>query len=199
MFTGIINHLGLFKGYRQGQKEIIIEAPSLPPGLEIGESVAVNGVCLSLAKKDKYTLFFNLSPETLQKTNLSSLRPGKKLNLELPLTLSSLLSGHLVTGHIDSRGKVLKITEKRPGKRMTVSFPPELKKYFIPKGSVTLNGVSLTIASLGASSFEVELIPITLRNSNLGELRRGDEVNIECDIIGKYVYNWMSEGKTNLT
>jgi len=199
MFTGIIKHLGLFKAYRQGQKEIIIEAPSLSPDLEIGESVAVNGVCLSLAKKDKLTFFFNLSPETLQKTNLSSLRPGKRLNLELPLTPSSLLSGHLVTGHIDSQGKVLKITEKRPGKRMAISFPPELKKYFIPKGSVALNGVSLTIASLGAYSFEVELIPITLRNSNLGELRRGDAVNIECDIIGKYVYNWISEGKTNLT
>jgi riboflavin synthase len=199
MFTGIINHLGLFKGYRQGQKEIIIDAPSFSPGLEIGESVAVNGVCLSLIKKEKHILFFNLSPETLQKTNLSSLRPGKRLNLELPLTLSSLLSGHLVTGHIDSRGKVLKITEKRPGKRMTISFPPELKKYFIPKGSVAVNGVSLTIASLGASSFEVELISLTLKNSNLGELRRGDEVNIECDIIGKYVYNWIFEEKTNLT
>jgi len=199
MFTGIINHLGLFKGYRQGQKEIIIEAPSLSPGLEIGESVAVNGVCLSLTKKEKHILFFNLSPETLQKTNLSSLRPRKRLNLELPLTLSSLLSGHLVTGHIDSRGKVLKIIEKRSGKRMTISFPPELKKYFIPKGSVAVNGVSLTIASLGASSFEVELISLTLKNSNLGELRRGDEVNIECDIIGKYVYNWIFEEKTNLT
>ncbi|NIM90353.1 MAG: riboflavin synthase [Candidatus Aminicenantes bacterium] len=199
MFTGIINHLGLFKGYRHGKKEILIEAPSLSLDLEIGESIAVNGVCLSLVKKDKLTLSFNLSPETLQKTNLSSLRPGKKLNLELPLTPSSFLSGHLVTGHIDSQGKVLRITEKRPGKRMTVSFPTELKKYFIPKGSVALNGVSLTIASLGASSFEVELIPITLKNSNLGELRTGDAVNIECDIIGKYMYNWMSEGKTNLT
>jgi riboflavin synthase len=161
--------------------------------------VAVNGACLTLTKKEKHILFFNLSPETLQKTNLSSLRPGKRLNLELPLTPSSLLSGHLVTGHIDSQGKVLKITEKTPGKRMAISFPPDLKKYFIPKGSVALNGVSLTIASLGASSFEVELIPITLRNSNLSELRRGDAVNIECDIIGKYVYNWMSEGKTNPT
>jgi riboflavin synthase len=199
MFTGIINHLGLFKRYHQGQKEIIIEAPSLSSGLVIGESVAVNGVCLSLTKKEKHTLFFDLSQETLQKTNLSSLRPGKKLNLELPLTPSSLLSGHLVTGHIDSRGKVLRITEKRPGKSMTISLPTELKKYFIPKGSVAVNGVSLTIASLTPSSFEVELIPITLKNSNLGELRRGDEVNIECDIIGKYVYNWISEEKANLT
>jgi riboflavin synthase len=82
---------------------------------------------------------------------------------------------------------------------MTISFPLELKKYFIPQGSVAVNGVSLTIASLSVSSFEVELIPLTLKNSNLGELRRGDEVNIECDIIGKYVYNWICEEKTNRT
>lgn len=195
MFTGIINHLGLFKGYRQGRKEIVIEAPSLSSPIEIGESVAVDGVCLSLVKKEKHTFFFNLSPETLQKTNLGSLRPGERLNLELPLTPSSLLSGHLVTGHIDSRGKVLKTIDKKPGKRMTISFPPELGKYFIPKGSVAVNGVSLTVASLGLSSFEVELIPITLKNSNLGNLKRGDEVNIECDTIGKYVYNWISQEK----
>jgi len=193
MFTGIINHLGQFKGYRQGKKEIVIEAPSLSSQVETGESVAVNGVCLSLTKKEKHSLFFNLSQETLQKTNLDSLRPGKRLNLELPLTPSSLLSGHLVTGHVDSRGKVLKILEKKPGKRIAISFPTQLKKYFIPKGSVAINGVSLTIASLAPSSFEVELIPITLKNSNLGELKRGNEVNIECDTIGKYVYNWISE------
>lgn len=195
MFTGIINHLGLFKGYRQGKKEIIIESPTLSSEIEIGESLAVNGVCLSLTKKEKHTLFFDLSQETLKKTNLGSLRPGIRLNLEPPLTPSSLLSGHLVTGHIDSRGKVLKIIEKKPGKRINISFPPELRNYLIPKGSIAANGVSLTIASLGLSSFEVELIPITLKNSNLGELKRGDEVNLECDIIGKYVYNWISQKK----
>lgn len=195
MFTGIINHLGLFKGYRQGKKEIVIEAPTLPPEIEIGESLAVNGVCLSLTKKERHTLFFDLSQETLKKTNLGSLRPGIRLNLELPLTPSSLLSGHLVTGHIDSQGKVLKIIEKKPGKRMNISFPPELRSYLIPKGSIAVNGVSLTIASHGLSSFEVELIPITLKNSNLGELKRGDGVNLECDIIGKYVYNWISQKK----
>jgi len=199
MFTGIINHLGQFKGYRQGKKEMIIEAPTLSSRVEIGESLAVNGVCLTLTKKEKHSLFFNLSQETRQRTNLNSLQPGKVLNLEIPLTPSSLLSGHLVTGHIDSRGKVLKILEKTPGKRIIISYPPQLKKYFIPKGSVAINGVSLTIAVLASSSLEVELIPATLKNSNLGELRRGDEINIECDIIGKYVYNWISEEKTNLS
>jgi len=195
MFNGIINHMGKFKGYRQGKKEIAVEAPTLSSQIEVGESVSVNGVCLSLTKKKTHTLFFDLSQETLQKTNLGSLRAGARLNLELPLALSSLISGHLITGHVDSRGKVLRITERRPGKRLTISFPPELRKYFIPKGSVAINGVSLTVASLSPSSLDVELIPITLKNSNLGDLKRGEVVNIECDTIGKYVYNWISQGK----
>jgi riboflavin synthase len=195
MFTGIIHHTGLFRGYRQGKQEIVVEAPSLSSRIEIGESLAVNGVCLSLTKNEKNRLFFNLSQETIKKTNLSSLRQGEKLNLELSLTLSSPLSGHFVTGHIDSKGKVLKVSEKKPGKRMTISFPSELRPYFIPKGSVALNGASLTVADLRASSLEVELIPITLKNSNLGDLKSGDTVNIECDMLGKYAYNWMSQWK----
>ncbi len=195
MFTGIIHHTGLFRGYRRGKQEIVVEAPSISSLIEIGESLAVNGVCLSLIKKENNALFFNLSQETTQRTNMGSLRRGEKVNLEQPLTLSSPLSGHLLTGHVDSRGKVLKISVKKPGKKLTISFPPELRPYFIPKGSVALNGVSLTIARLGPSSFDVELIPITLRNSNLGNLRRVDVVNIECDMIGKYVYNWISKEK----
>ncbi len=195
MFTGIIHHLGLFRGCRRGKQEIVVEAPSISSQIEIGESLAVNGVCLSLIKKENNALFFNLSQETFQRTNLGSLRQGESLNLEQPLTLSSPLSGHLITGHVDSRGKVLKILEKKTGKRLTISFPPELRPYFIPQGSVALNGVSLTIADLKPSSFDVELIPITLKNSNLGNLRRGDVVNIECDMIGKYVYNWTSREK----
>ncbi len=195
MFTGIINHTGLFKGYRRGKQEITIEAPSIISRIEIGESLAVNGVCLSLIKKENKDLFFNLSQETIQKTNLGSLRQGEMLNLEQPLTLSSPLSGHLITGHVDARGKVLLISPKKPGKRLRISFPPELRPYFIPEGSVALNGVSLTIAHLSPSSFDVELIPITLKNSNLGSLKRGDTVNVECDMIGKYVYNWISKDK----
>ena len=195
MFTGIINHTGLFKGYRRGKQEIAIEAPSIISQIEVGESLAVDGVCLSLIKKEKKILFFNLSQETIQKTTLGSLRQGEMLNLEQPLTLASPLGGHLITGHIDSRGKVLLVSQKKPGKRLKISFPPELRPYFISEGSVALNGVSLTIARLDSSSFDVELIPITLKNSNLGSLKRGDAVNVECDMIGKYVYNWIRKGK----
>lgn len=196
MFTGIISCQGIFKGYRRGKEEIAVEAPPrfLPP--EAGESLALDGVCLSLTASEGRLLFFNLSGETIRKTTLGSLRIGQRLNLELPLTLQSPLSGHLVTGHIDGKGKVLRVGARTPGRRFTVSFPSELRPYLIPKGSVALNGVSLTVAQLRPSSFDVELIPVTIDKSNLKSLRRGQEVNLECDILGKYVYNWLSRGKT---
>lgn len=195
MFTGIIQYIGVFKEYRRGKQELVTKAPEFVSRLEIGDSLAVNGVCLSLTHKEKDILFFHLSQETLRRTNLGSLRRGDRLNLESSLTLSTPLSGHLVTGHIDSTGKVLMARKRGEGKRLTVSFPPDLRPYFIPKGSVAVDGVSLTIAELKLSSFESELIPITLENSNLGQRKIGDRVNIECDIIGKYVYNWMSKSK----
>ena len=193
MFTGIIHHQGRFKGYRRGKQEIAVEVPPSLSAVEIGESISVNGACLSLIRKERNTFFFDLSQETLQKTTLGSFRPGERLNLELPLTLSSPLSGHLITGHVDSQGKVTKISQREKGKRVTVTYPPELRPYFIPKGSVALNGISLTIADLSPSSIEVELIPVTLEKSNLSDLKRGDSVNIECDMIGKYMYNWISK------
>jgi riboflavin synthase len=190
MFTGIINHLGYFKEYSLGKRVLSIEAPTITPKLEIGESLAINGVCLSLIKKDKTVLSFNISEETYRHTNLGSLRKKDMLNLELPVTLSTPLSGHLVTGHVDTTGKILKIVPSGKGKRFTFSFPEKLRPYFVPKGSVCINGISLTITTIYSLSFDVELIPITLENSNFGVLKRGDMVNIESDIIGKYVYNW---------
>lgn len=194
MFTGIITHQGIFRGYRKNKEEMAVEVSASFPSIAIGESLSLNGACLSLRRRERNTLFFNLSRETLHRTNLGSLRPGERLNIELPLTPSSLISGHLVTGHIDGKGRVLKIIEKRPGKRLHICFPAQLRPYFISKGSVAVNGVSLTIAALSSTFFEVELIPLTLEKSNLGELAIGREVNIECDIIGKYVYNLISKG-----
>jgi riboflavin synthase len=195
MFTGIIVSTGLFKGYRRGRHEMQLEAADLAPKLEPGASLAVNGVCLSLVSKDKGALAFDLSQETLGRTNLGALRPGARLNLELPLTLGALVSGHLVSGHIDAVGKVVRLAEKRPGKRLLISFPSGLRPYFIPKGSVAVNGVSLTIAALEAATLETELIPLTLKGTNLGDLRSGDPVNLECDMIGKYAYNWFMPGR----
>jgi riboflavin synthase len=193
MFTGIIKNQGIFKGYRSGKQEMALEEPSVAGRLDLGESLAINGVCLSLIKKDRDTLFFNLSEETLKRTTLGTLRPHQRLNLELPLSLSTPLSGHLVTGHIDGMGKILRIKAMGKGKRFTISFTSELRSYFVPKGSVAIDGVSLTIADLSSSTFDVEVIPITLEESNMSALRGGNAVNIECDILGKYVYNWISK------
>ena len=195
MFTGIIVSTGLFMGYRRGRDEMQLKAADLAPKLEPGASLAVNGVCLSLVSKDKGALAFDLSQETLGRTNLGALRPGARLNLELPLTLGSLVSGHLVSGHIDAVGKVVRLAEKRPGKRLLISFPSGLRPYFIPKGSVAVNGVSLTIAELKTATLETELIPLTLKGTNLGDLRSGDPVNLECDMVGKYAYNWFMAGR----
>lgn len=191
MFTGIITHQGTFAGYRRGRQELVVEAAGLADKIRPGDSLAVNGVCLSLLGAEKGALRFDLSKETLSRTNLGTLTPRERLNLELPLTLSAPLSGHLVSGHVDAVGKILRTAERSPGRRITVSFPREVRPFLVLKGSVAVNGVSLTIASLGPSSMEIELIPLTLAGTNLGGLRSGATVNLECDIIGKYVYNYL--------
>lgn len=195
MFTGIISHLGKFSGFRKSQTELLIEAPP-EISLEQGGSLAINGICLSLIRREKSLLVFNISSETLQKTNLRHLKRGHLLNLELPLSLSTPLGGHLVSGHVDTTEKVLSLRKHPAGWRLTVSLKPEFRPFFIPKGSVAVNGVSLTVAELGSASFDSEIIPVTLEHSNLGRLNRGDTVNIESDMIGKYVYNWISKFKT---
>lgn len=195
MFTGIIGHRGLFKGYGRGRQELFLESSALSGRLNVGDSLCVNGACLTLTAMQKSVLTFDLSRETLERTTLGKLAPGAGLNLELPLTLSTPLSGHLVTGHVDYMGKVVQVKERRPGKRLSVSLPPAFRALVVSKGSVAVDGVSLTVAEVGASFFEVELIPLTLRDSTLSGLRPGDGVNVECDILGKYVYNWISRGK----
>jgi riboflavin synthase len=196
MFTGIIKNTGRFRAYALGKQEMTIQAPTVAPDINIGGSLSVNGVCLSLVTKKKDMLTFNLSPETLTKTTLGSLHRGARLNLELPLTLQDPLSGHLVTGHIDDKGKVIKVETRRKGKRISLKFPPELRPHFIPKGSVAVDGVSLTIASVKNNYLDIEIIPITLEDTNLSDLKIGSEVNLECDIIGKYVYNYTVKSET---
>lgn len=193
MFTGLISHRGRCREYRNNRAELVIEVPpELGRRLEKGQSLAVDGVCLTVVEKEKDWLIFNLSKETLEGTTLGRLRPGQELNLEPPVTPETLLGGHLVTGHVDGLGQVLEVKPRHPGKRLRVRINKELRKFLVPKGSVAVNGVSLTVAALGASYFEVELIPATLQETNLDRLRPGDRVNLECDIIGKYVYNFTS-------
>jgi riboflavin synthase len=197
MFTGLISHSGQFVRYRKNQTELVIEVPQqLSDRLETGDSLGVDGVCLTLTRKEKNCLAFNLSKETLKKTTLGEMRPAKSLNLELPVTVSSLLGGHLVTGHADGCGKVVEVRPGTAGKRIRIRISRELRKFLAEKGSVAVNGVSLTVAGLRSDYFEVELIPVTLRQTNLNQLRPGDRVNLECDIIGKYVYNFISRSRS---
>src|SRR4030042_3068213 len=161
MFTGIIHHQGLFKVYRPAKKELNVEVLPSFPALEIGESIAVDGVCLSLLRREANTLFFNLSRETLAKTGLGSLRGEERLNLEVPLTLQTPISGHMASGHVAGLGRVLRAAEKPPGRRLTISFPRQLRPSFVPKGSVAVHGVSLTVADVRPASFDVELITLT--------------------------------------
>ena len=193
MFTGIVQSSGRFRGFAKGRTELLVEASGL--AVEIGGSVAVDGVCLSLVRREAALLAFNLSQETLSRTTLGRIRPEARLNLERPLTLSSPLGGHLMSGHVDFVGTLKRVQARAPGKRLIFGLPAEFRPYFIPKGSVAVNGVSLTVAALGRTTFEAELIPVTLNKSNLSSLRPGAEVNVECDMVGKYVYNWISQGK----
>jgi riboflavin synthase len=195
MFTGIITWQGIFRGARRGGRALLVEAPGLSEKLAVGESLAVEGVCLSVVAAGRDGILFDLSRETAEKTTLGGLKPGARLNLERPLTLADPLSGHLVSGHVDGIGQVLRVSRRAPGKRLAVAYPAALRPFFVPKGSVAISGVSLTIAALTPSSLEAELIPLTLEGTNLGLLRAGDKVNLECDMVGKYVYNYLSRGR----
>lgn len=196
MFTGLISYRGRFREFRRSRAELVIEVPAeLNRRLEKGQSLAVDGVCLTVVSRENDSLVFNLSRETLDKTTLGWLRSGQEVNLEPPVTPETLLGGHLVTGHIDGLGQVLEVKQRQPGKRLKIRVGREVRKFLVAKGSVAVNGVSLTVAALGAGYFEVELIPATLQETNLDRLRPGDRVNLECDIIGKYVYNFMSGNK----
>jgi riboflavin synthase len=173
--------------------------PSADMEVSIGESIAVNGVCLT-ATTDRKDIFFDISPETMQSTNLGELRANQKVNLERALRLSDRLGGHMVTGHVDAVGT---IRERRPeGEYTFYTFdaPPEVLRYIVKKGSVAIDGISLTVIGLDNRSFSVAIIPYTLTATNLGEKNKGDTVNIEIDIIGKYVEKFLgnTENKNDL-
>ena len=185
MFTGIIQAVGKVASRKGARLEL--EAPAR--GLKAGESVAVNGVCLTvvppLAPK---RLRFDVSEETFRLTNLAALRPGDRVNLEPALKAGDPLGGHLVSGHVDARGKVLALTPQAGGFAiLRVELPPALRPFVAKKGSVCVDGVSLTVAALGRDWFTIALVPHTLAHTNLGGRKRGDVVNLEADMIARYV------------
>lgn len=160
-----------------------------PPfeNLEVGESIAVDGICLTAVEPDGARLVLDVSPETLRRTTLGERRAGDPVNLERALRLSDRLGGHLVTGHVDGVCRVARIQEQGPFVELHFSAPPALLRYVVEKGSVAVDGISLTVASCRADGFSVALIPATLKQTTLARRRPGDKVNIETDLLGKYV------------
>jgi riboflavin synthase len=170
-----------------GDLRLSVDAPKLASRVRLGDSVAVNGCCLTAVEVSAPNLIFQAVPETLSRTTLGSLREGFPVNLELPLTLSEPLGGHFVQGHVDGVAKVVSAVPEGGGVRMTVELPEAVVPYVIEKGSIALDGVSLTVAAIHGGDIEVALIPHTLENTNLGTKKAGDPLHAEADLLAKYV------------
>jgi riboflavin synthase len=190
MFTGIVEELGTVVAFdRRGDAaRLTVGAVTARDGSEVGASVAVNGVCLTVVERPSDGLVFEVGPETLRRTALGGLRPGRRVNLERPLRLGGALGGHLVLGHVDGVGTVERIERVESTARVRIALPGrELAPLLIAQGSVAVDGVSLTIAALAVTTFEVMLIPHTLAVTTFGGLAGGEAVNVETDVIGKYL------------
>jgi riboflavin synthase len=199
MFSGIIETMGKIVSLKQDGKGAVLtlETGGLAKKVKQGDSVAVNGVCLTVTRKTGSRLRFDISAETWKRTNLSCYREDQKLNLELSVTPQSMLSGHFVQGHVEGLARVQNWIRKGEDVWLFVKVPAELLPYCVLKGSIALNGVSLTIASQKAQTIGVALIPYTLTHTNLDSLKPGDSVNVETDIIGRYVVSALKKTYDN--
>jgi riboflavin synthase len=189
MFTGLIEALGrvVERTPGRGSTRLAI-ASSLPvPDMKEGESVAVDGVCLTVARREGDRFCADAIAETLSRTTLAGLRRGDDVNLERAMQLGDRLGGHLVQGHVDDTARVREVRRRGDDVRIRLALPPALRRYVAFKGSVTLQGVSLTVSAVEASGFEVALIPETLTRMTLGRLKAGDRVNVEVDLISRYL------------
>ena len=195
MFTGLIDNTGRIL-HRSGNR-LEIETAQPYPQPERGESIAVNGCCLTVERFEGCRIVFHTLQETLDRTNLGALPLGGGVNLERALKWGDRLGGHLVTGHIDSTGRVVSCRRRAGDVALTVAFPPELRDFLAPKGSIALDGVSLTVAELTGDTVTVCLIPVTLDDTMLRERAPGDPVNIETDLIGKYVAGQLARTRDN--
>lgn len=186
MFTGIIQAVGTVRGF-EGQT-LRVSAPSgfAPDGYDLGESIAINGCCLTVIEAEG-DIEFELSPETLDRTSLGAVGPGDPVNLERAMTANGRFGGHVVQGHVDATGEIVSITPSGDFVVLRVQAPTEYDRYLIDKGSVTVDGISLTVVEPTEGAFDVWLIPHTLDNTNLRAKKPGDRVNLEFDVIAKYV------------
>jgi riboflavin synthase len=189
MFTGIIEELGSIRTIeaRGENARIVIEARIVTEGTNHGDSIAVNGVCLTALDIHDDSFAADVSRETLQRSTLGSLTPGARVNLERAVTPQTRLGGHMVQGHVDARGTFVSVADHGESWTVRFAFPPDIARYLVFKGSVAVEGISLTVANLADDYFEVAIIPKTWEVTNLSQLKPGDGVNLEVDVIGKYV------------
>ena len=185
MFTGIVEEVGTVKASSSGK--LTVAASKVLQDTKPGDSLAVNGACLTVTSLDSGSFCVDLSPETMQRTSLGLLRPGSSVNLERALMLGGRLGGHLVQGHVDATGKIVSLTPKDKSVIARCSAPPQVMRYVVEKGFIAVDGVSLTVSAYDATSFSISLVPYTGEHTNLGSRRAGDTVNLEVDIIAKYV------------
>ena len=193
MFTGIVEELGTVAAvHDQGDAiRLSVRAVTALDGTRLGDSISVNGCCLTVAAIEGDTWTADLMQETLDKTSLAGVAPGDKVNLERAMTAGTRLGGHLVQGHVDGVGAVVRRTPSEHWDVVEISLPPELARYVVPKGSICVDGVSLTVVEVGPESFTVSLIPETLSHTTLGTRRPGDRVNLETDVIARHVEKLM--------
>lgn len=189
MFTGIVEERGRIRSAGPGPSgvRLAVECRTVASDATLGASVAVNGVCLTVVERDESGLSFDLVSETRDRSALGDLRPGDPVNLERPVTLVTRLGGHLVQGHVDGVGTVESVVQNGGSATITVRMPDGLDRYVVEKGSIAVDGVSLTVATLDESTFTVALVPHTLTLTTLGERRPGDRVNLEVDVVSKYI------------
>jgi riboflavin synthase len=188
VFTGLVMDLGeVERVERDGAGARLRIASVLTPEISPGDSVAVNGVCLTVILSQHHEVHADVGPETIRVTTLGTLEPGSRLNLERPLRADSRFGGHFVQGHVDAIGYVEDLRGEADFHWLTVSFPSELRPYIIKKGSIAVDGISLTVAGLGMDRFDVQIVPFTMTHTNLGHVQPRDRVNLECDMVGKYV------------
>jgi riboflavin synthase len=193
VFTGLITDIGVVDSVTTGESGARLRIRTeLARELSVGDSVAVSGACLTAAAVDGGAFEVDVMNQTLERTSLGSLRQGSKVNLELPLRLSDRLGGHMVQGHVDGTGRIAEASEDGFARRLRVEVPAELRRYLVERGSVAVDGISLTVAALGDGGFEVSLVPETLERTTLGEAGPGTVVNLELDMIARYVERLVS-------
>jgi len=195
MFTGIVEELGTVDGLEdQGDAvRLTVRGPLVTADVGLGDSIAVNGCCLTVAERDGEAFTADVMRETLEKTSLGGLRPGDRVNLERAVTPSTRLGGHVVQGHVDATGTLRRRTPSEHWEVVEVAMPPEVARYLVAKGSITVDGVSLTLVDVGDDWFTVSLIPETLARTTLGLKQAGDAVNLEVDVLAKYVEKLLQE------